>query len=43
MQVFDALLSDLFYDCLTKWPNHDINQSYMVLEGQYTNVVVLKS
>ncbi len=28
MQVFDALLSDLFYDWLNKWPNHDINQSY---------------
>ena len=34
MQVFDALLSDLFYDWLKVWPNHDINQSYMVLEGQ---------
>ena len=28
MQVFDALLSDLYYDWLNKWPNHDINQSY---------------
>ena len=33
MQVFDALLSDLFYDWLNKW-TYDINQSYMVLESQ---------
>ncbi len=26
-QVFGALLSDLFYDWLNKWPIHDINQS----------------
>ena len=34
MQVFDALLSDLFYDWLYKWSYHDINQLYVVLEGQ---------
>ncbi len=33
MQVCDALLSDLFYDWLNKWPYHNINQSYIVLEG----------
>ena len=34
MQVFDTLLLELFYDWLNKWPNNDINQSYLVLEGQ---------
>ncbi len=38
MQVFDALLSDLFYDWLNKWPYHDINQSYMVLESQEVKI-----
>ena len=28
MQECDPLLSDLFYDCLNKWPYHNINQSY---------------
>ncbi len=36
MQVFDALLSDLSYDWLNIRPNHDINQSCVVLEGQYS-------
>ncbi len=33
-KLWFTVLSDLFYDWLNKWPNHDINQSYMVLEGQ---------
>ena len=34
MQVSEALLSDLFYDWLNKWTYRDVNQSYMMLEGQ---------
>ncbi len=34
MQVSEAQLSDLFYDWLNKWTYHDMNQSYVVLEGQ---------
>ncbi len=30
MQIVDSLLSDLFYDWLNTWTNHDINQSYGV-------------